>query len=219
MIGRQDELALIDEKLKLALEGKGQVIGITAEAGMGKSRLVAEVIRLARKRGFVGYGGAAQSSGTNTPYLVWQPIWQAFFDLDPEMPPRRQMRLLEGELEDRVPERVDSLPLLGPVLDLPLLDNEFTQALEPKDRKTALEVLLEECLKSASRETPLLIVLEDLHWIDSLSHDLLETLTRASENLPVCFILAYRPPEIAHIRMPRMEKLPYFSRIELKDLT
>jgi len=129
MVGRQDELNLIDEKLNLALQGKGQVIGITAEAGMGKSRLVAEVIRLARKRGFIGYGGACFSSGTNTPYLVWQPIWQAFFDLDPEMPQRKQMRLLEGELEDRAPERVDALPLLGLVLDLPLADNEFTLTL------------------------------------------------------------------------------------------
>ena len=219
MIGRQQELALVGEKLSLALQGKGQVIGITAEAGMGKSRLIAEVIRLARKRGFTGYGGAAQSSGINTPYLVWQPIWQAFFDLDPEMPQRKQMRLLEGELEDRASERVDALPLLGRVLDLPLPDNEFTRALEPKDRKSALEVLLQEFLTSASRETPLLIVLEDLHWIDSLSHDLLETLARASESSPVCFVLAYRPPDIARIQAPRVEKLSYFTKIELKDLT
>lgn len=219
MIGRQEELALIDEKLKLALQCNGQVIGITAEAGMGKSRLIAEVIRLARKRGFVGYGGACQSSGTNTPYLVWQSIWQAFFDLDPEMPQRKQIRLLEGELEDRVPERADSLPLLGLVLDLPLPDNEFTSALDPKDRKSALEILLEDCLKSATRETPLLIVLEDLHWIDALSHDLLETLTRVSEHLPICFVLAYRPPDIQRLQTSRVERLPHFTRIELKDLT
>jgi adenylate cyclase len=219
MVGRQQELALIDQKLNLALQGKGQVIGITADAGMGKSRLIAEVIRLARRRGFIGYGGACQSSGTNTAYLVWQPIWQAFFDLDPEMPQRKQVRLLEGELEDRVPERVESLPLLGPILDLPLPDNDFTSALEPKDRKSALESLLEDCLRSAVNETPLLIVLEDLHWIDALSHDLLETLTRVSENLPICFVLAYRPPEIVRIQTPRVETLPYFTRIELLDLT
>jgi predicted ATPase len=219
MVGRQAELAFIDEKLKLALQGKGQVIGITAEAGMGKSRLIAEVIRLARKRGFTGYGGACQSSGTNTPYLVWQPIWQAFFDLDPEMPQRKQIRLLEGELEDRVPERLDSLPLLGLVLNLPLPDNEFTGALDPKDRKSALEILLEDCLKSAIRETPLLIVLEDLHWVDPLSHDLLETLARVSENLPICFVLAYRPPALVRLQEQRVEKLPHFTRVELQDLT
>ena len=219
MVGRQQELNFIDEKLKLTLQGKGQVIGITAEAGMGKSRLVAEVIRLARKRGFVGYGGACQSSGTNTPYLVWQPVWQAFFDLDPEMPQRKQMRLLEGELEDRVPERVESLPLLGLVLDLPLPDNEFTQSLEPKDRKSALESLLEDCLKSAAGETPLLIVLEDLHWIDALSHDLLETLVRVSENLSICFVLAYRPPDIPRLQAQRVESLAHFSKVELQELT
>ena len=219
MVGRQQELAIIDQKLNLALQGKGQVIGITAEAGMGKSRLVAEVIRLARKRGFVGYGGACQSSGTNTAYLVWQPIWQAFFDLDPEMPQRKQIRLLAGELEDRVPTRVDCLPLLGLILDLPLPDNDFTRGLEPKDRKTALESLLEDCLKSAASETPLLIVLEDLHWIDALSHDLLETLARLSENLRICFVLVYRPPELERLQTPRVEKLPNFTKIELKDLT
>lgn len=219
MVGRRAELALVEEKLKLALEGKGQVIGITAEAGMGKSRLIAEVIRLARKHGFIGYGGACQSSGTNTAYLVWHPIWRAFFDLDPEMPQRKQIRLLEGELEDRVPERVVSLPLLGLVLDLPLPDNELTAALDPQDRKNALEVLLEDCLKSAVRESPLLIVLEDLHWIDPLSHDLLETLARVSENLPICFVLAYRPPDLLRLQAHRVEKMPHFTRIELKDLT
>ena len=219
MVGRREELALVDEKLRRALGGNGQVVGITAEAGMGKSRLVAEVIRLARRRGFTGYGGACQSSGTNTPYLVWQPIWQAFFDLDPEMPQRRQTRLLEGELEDRVPERVDALPLLGLVLDLPLPDNEFTRALDPKDRKSALEMLLEDCLKSAAAETPLLIVLEDLHWIDPLSLDLLETLARVSESLPICFVLAYRPRDNLRNPAQRVEKLPHFTSLALKELT
>jgi adenylate cyclase len=219
MVGRRQEFTLIEGKLNLALQGHGQVIGITADAGMGKSRLIAEVIRLARKRGFIGYGGACQSSGTNTAYLVWQQIWQAFFDLDPEMSQRKQVRLLEGELEDRVPERIESLPLLEPILDLPLPDNDFTRSLEPKDRKSALQSLLEDCLRSAVRESPLLIVLEDLHWIDPLSYELLETLARVSENLSICFVLAYRPPGIGRSQAESVEKLPYFTRIELKELT
>lgn len=219
MIGRQEELNRVDQKLGLALQGSGQMIGITAEAGMGKSRLVAEVIRLARKRSFVGYGGACMSSGTSTSYLVWKPIWQAFFDLDPEMPQRKQIRLLEGEIEDRVPDRVDALPLLGSVLDLALPDNDFTQALDPKDRKSTLEIVLEEILTSSSKEAPLLFVLEDLHWIDPLSQDLLKTLARVSENLPVCFVLAYRPPDQVRYQTPQVESLPYFTKIELKNLT
>ena len=86
MVGREAEMAVIASKMDLALHGQGQVVGITAEPGMGKSRLVAEVIHLARAKGLEGYGGACQSDGTQTPYLVWKPIWSAFFDLDPEAP-------------------------------------------------------------------------------------------------------------------------------------
>jgi len=218
MVGRQEELTLVDEKLSLTLQGKGQVIGITAEAGMGKSRLVAEIIRLARKRGFVGYGGACQSSGINTPYLVWQPIWQAFFDLDLEMPVRKLIRWLESEIEERAPERLDALPLLELVLGIPLPANDFTEALEPQDRKGTLEALLEGCLKSAVQEVPLLVVLEDLHWIDPLSHDLFETLALVSKNLPICFVAAYRPPDMSRLQASDIESLPYFTKIELSDL-
>ena len=78
MVGRGAELDLIEQKLDLALKGHGQIVGITAEAGMGKSRLMAEVIRLARGRSVLGYGGECQSYGTSTSYLVWQNIWRGF---------------------------------------------------------------------------------------------------------------------------------------------
>ena len=195
------------------------MIGITAEAGMGKSRLAAEVIHLARQRGFTGYGGACESSGVNTPYLVWKGIWQAFFDVDPTAPLRRQIRNLEGEIEDRAPLRVPAMPVLSILLDIPIEDNDFTETLEPKDRRNVLTALLEDCLKAAAKEEPILFVLEDVHWIDTLSHDLLETLARVSANLPVCFVLAYRPPETARLQAPRVESLPYFTLVTLDQLT
>ena len=89
MVGRQSELQTIDDKLELALKGQAQIIGIVAEAGMGKSRLAAEVIRAARKKGFAGYGGACQSDAVNTPYQAWKSIWSAFFGVDPELPLRK----------------------------------------------------------------------------------------------------------------------------------
>ncbi len=219
MIGRKEALALLASKLELARQGKGQVIGITAEAGMGKSRLVAETIRLAQRQGFAGYGGACESSGTNTPYLAWKAIWQAFFDMDPAAPARRQVRHLEGEIENRAPDRLQALPLLAPLLDLQIEDNDFSRTLEPKDRRNALEALLEDCLKAAAREEPILIVLEDVHWMDPLSQDLLEALARATTNYSVCFVLAYRPPDVERLQAPRVEALSNFSRISLNELT
>lgn len=219
MVGRTQELQIINDRLDLAAQGKGQVVAIVAEAGLGKSRLVAEVIRSARRKGFVGYGGACQSDGIHTPYLAWKSIWQAFFDVDPDMPERKLMRWLEGEIEDRAPDRVDALPLLNAVLDLDIPENDFTGNLEPKVRQSALHALFEDCLKAAASDGPLLIVIEDLHWIDALSHDLLEGLAKSLANHAVCFVLAYRPPEMERLQAPRLEALPQFTRVELHELT
>lgn len=219
MMGRQPELAGIDACLRRAAEGVGQVIAIVAEAGMGKSRLVAEMIRLARKRAFSGYGGACESSGTAAAYLVWKPIWQAFFDLDPAAPLRRQTRQLQAEIDDRAAHRREAMPVLSPLLELAIEDNDFTRTLEPKDRRNVLTALLEDCVASAAAEGPLLFVLEDLHWIDPVSRELLETLVRASVRLPVCFVLACRPPDTSDSPLAALEPLPQFTRLALAPLT
>jgi adenylate cyclase len=219
MVGRQAELAHIAARMELARQGQAQIVGIVAEAGLGKSRLVGEAIRLARRKGFTGYGGACRSDGLNTPYLVWQAIWRAFFDLDPEMPLTKQARLLEMEVADRVPGRVPALPLLGAVLGIPLPENDFTRTLDPQARKNVLHALLEECLKTAVAEAPLLLVFEDVHWIDALSHDLLEEIARATSGLPIFLLLAYRPPRLTRLSQPRLETLANFSRLELAELS
>jgi class 3 adenylate cyclase/tetratricopeptide (TPR) repeat protein len=218
MVGRTEELQLISDKLDLALKARGQVIGIVAEAGMGKSRLVAEAIRLARKKGFAGYGGACQSDAVNTPYQAWKTIWAAFFGVDPSMPMREQIRSLENEIADRAPERAQALPLLGILLNLEIPDSEFTKGLEPRYRQSALRALLEDCLRAAAKDEPLLIVIEDLHWIDGLSQDLLVELARGLSDSRACFMLAYRPPQLARLEAPRLEAMPDFTRIALHEL-
>jgi adenylate cyclase len=226
MIGRSREMELLKQKLQAVLQGRGQIIGVTAEAGMGKSRLVAEGIRMARRSRLVGYGGACQSDGANTPYLVWNPIWNAFFDIDPSSPLRRQIRSLAGELEDRAPEHLEALPLLGTALGLSIPESDYTRALQPKDRKTQLEAMLVKCLDSAAREAAeenggLLLVLEDLHWIDQLSFDLLETMAWAIEDLPVLVLLTYRGTD-ANLQgqaLSRLEALDHFTQIKLEELS
>ncbi len=64
-----------------------------------------------------------------------------------------------------------------------------------------------------------MIVIEDMHWIDALSHDLLEELARALTDSRVCFVLAYRPPpQLARLEAPRLEAMPNFTKIELHEL-
>jgi class 3 adenylate cyclase/predicted ATPase len=219
MVGRVRELGAIRDQIERAAHGRGQVVGIVAEAGLGKSRLLAEAIRAAHQRGFEGYGGACQSDGVNSAYLVWRPIWSAFFGVDPALPAQHLVARLDRELELRAPARREALPLLGDVLGVALPENSFTGGLEPEYRKSTIEAVLLDCLSIAVHATPLLLVLEDAHWLDALSHDLLDTLARGIAGLPVLIILAYRPPELQRLHAPRVESLPYFTRITLEPLT
>jgi len=224
MIGRESELAQIQEKFAAARRGNGQVIGITAPAGIGKSRLTAEVIRAVRRRGESSYSGECQSFGVNISYLVWVSIWHAFFGIDSQLPMRRQVRALENEIQDLAPERLDALPLLGTLLHIPLPENDFTRALEPEFRKSALEALLFDCVRAAAQDARaqgqlLLFVIEDAHWIDPASRALLEQFAASIAQLPIAILLTYRPPQEASERFERIEALSHFTEITLTELT
>jgi adenylate cyclase len=219
MVGRQAALRQIEDRLDLAAAGQGQIVGIIAEAGLGKSRLAAEVVRLARQKGFVGYGGACQSDAISTAYHVWKSVWQPFFNVDPEASLPKLTSKLADKIKKLAPSRIGAMPLLNRLLGVNIPENDFARTLDPKTWQSALHALLEDCLKAAAQQVATLIVLEDVHWIDALSHDLLEQLARATAGLPVCFVLVYRPPKLARLAAPRLEGLPQFTRIELNPLT
>jgi predicted ATPase len=219
MVGRAAELATIEQRLALACGGQGQIVGITSEAGLGKSRLVAEAIRLAQANGAATYGGECQSYGSGASYLVWRTIWRDLFALDEGWTVARQVEALETYLEAVDPMLLPRLPLLDTVLNLPIPDTELTQSFDAKLRKSSLEALLIDCLRAQARREPILLVLEDCQWIDALSVDLLEVVGRAIAALPVLVVLSYRPPDIQEQQHLPVRMLPYFAEIALQSFT
>jgi predicted ATPase/class 3 adenylate cyclase len=219
MVGREAELELIEQKLALVSRGQGQIIGITGEAGIGKTRLVAEAMHVASDQQLAGYVSECESYGTNTSYLVWRAIWRAFFDIDPSWEVADQVSALEKHLERVDPALVPRLPLLGAVLNLSIPDNDLTRSFDAKLRKASLEALLVDCLRAWAGRTTLLFVLEDCHWFDPLSHGLVEVIGRAVANLPVLLMMAYRPPELERLQAPRISRLAHFTEIELSEFT
>ncbi|MGE5601931.1 MAG: tetratricopeptide repeat protein [Nitrososphaerales archaeon] len=221
MVGRAAELARAAERMEEVAAGRGQIIAITAEAGMGKSRLAAELIRVARERlpGLVVLGGECQSYGTTTGYLVWQSIWRAFFGLAGAASVEAQLARMQERVASLDPALLPRLPLLGAVLNLAIPENNLTRGLDAKTRKAALEGLLAALVAARARTELLLIVLEDCHWLDDLSRDLIGVVGRAIADLPVLLLLAYRPPDLAHEQVPPVEQLPYFTEIALSEFT
>src|SRR5262245_12457016 len=212
LVGRTEELEVLDAAVESALAGRGRVIGISAEAGVGKSRLIAEFVRRVADRGVVVASGECQSYGTSTGYSVWREIWRTLFGLEDDAPEAEQIAKLEQALAEIDPALVARAPLLDSVLGLTIPDNELTSAFDPKLRKTSLESLLVECLRARARREPLVLVLEDCQWLDALSRDLLDVLARTGASSAVLLLLAYRPdaalPEgLALAQLPGLEQL------------
>ncbi len=226
MVGREAELSLIAERIERVLAGQGQIIGITAHPGMGKSRLVAEVIRLAHERGLTGYGGECHAYASKSSYHVWHTIWRGFFNVVGDPPLDELVAQLEAELTQIDPALLPRLPLLGMALNRAIPDNDLTRSFDAKLRKASLESLLISCVRAraaarseATSGSPLLIVLEDSHWIDPLSHDLLEILGRAIADMPMLMVLAYRIVEVGGDLPPRVISLPHFTEVMLTEFT
>ncbi|MFN8489929.1 MAG: tetratricopeptide repeat protein [Caldilineaceae bacterium] len=219
MVGRKAELTLVAQKLAQAGQGHGQIINVTGEAGLGKSRFIAEIVQLAAEHQFAVYGGECESYGVNSSYLVWQPIWRGIFGLEASWEVAQQVHAVTNKLRQvhrMLPAR---LPLLSAILNLNIPDNEVTQSLDAKLRKTLLEALLVECLRAEARQTPLLLILEACQWLDPLSRDLLDRIGQAIPQLPVLVLVAYRPLEGDRLPTTAISQLPYSTEIALAPLT
>ena len=216
MVGREEELASIQEKLDMAVLGKGRIVGITAGAGMGKSRLLSEVVYSSIARGLTVFRGECKSYGASTAYLPWQSIWREFFSLDSSQSTEAQIEVLGDRIRRIDPRLLPRLPLLGPVLYLAIPDNDLTQAFEAKLRKTSLESLLINLIKLRAEAEPLVFVLEDTHWIDPLSLNLLRAVSQSVARQPATVLLAYRPDDEG-AEHP-LESFSHFTEVELTDL-
>ncbi len=213
MFGRRAELAEIVDCLPDIGTQHGHVVAVTAEAGMGKSRLLVEAVRAAREHGVAVHAGECQSFGTNMSYVVWRSIWTSLLGLESgadAAATEAALRAIDTQLAPR-------LPLLAGVLGIAIEDNELTSGFDAKLRKESLEGLLAACLTARAQETPLMLVLEDCHWIDPLSRDLLSVLAREAARLPVLLVVAERPAG-RFDRALGVERLPHFRRIELGAL-
>jgi class 3 adenylate cyclase/tetratricopeptide (TPR) repeat protein len=217
MVGRDSEMAVFATAFDDVRAGSGRVVGLAAEAGRGKSRLIAEVVRGLAGAGVTIAWGEAQNFGRTTSYLVWRDVWRTLLSVDDDADQGTQQTELTRRLSAISTDLARRGPLLAAVLGIDIDDNELTRRFDAKLRKASLESLLVDLLRDRAAHEPIAIVLEDCHWIDPLSRDVLEELVVASSALPVLFILAYRPAAAPGGGLG-LERIPYYQELNLGEL-
>jgi predicted ATPase/class 3 adenylate cyclase len=218
LIGRHAETRHLRQAVELAAAGKGQVVCLVGEAGVGKSRLVAEVAGLARQAGIRAVGGACRSHATRTSYFPWRPVWAAILGVDRASSLEAQASRLTSLLSADGPEWTERAPLLASVLNLHLPDTELTASLDPEARAVLLRSLLVDRLAAETQKNPLLVVLEDCHWIDEASLALLDLVARAAEGLPLIMVITMRPAARATPVFLESAAMPHVHHLHIGEL-
>ncbi len=193
LVGRDRELAVVADATRAVREGRSRIVAIAAEAGRGKSRLVAEVVRELRAGGMPVAFGEASVIDAHGSYVVWREVVQTLLGIDESDDEAARVRAMRRSLAGIGRQQARRAPLLGPVIGVDVPDNDLTRTFDAKLRKASLESLLLDVVVARARIGPLAVVLEDCHRIDPLSRDLLDVIVRGTEGQPVLFLLDYRP--------------------------
>jgi class 3 adenylate cyclase/tetratricopeptide (TPR) repeat protein len=195
-VGRERELEELRQALGRVAGGHGHVVAIVGEPGVGKSRLIWEVTDGPRVHGWLVLRAGSVSYGTATSYLPIVDLLKRYFAVDDrDAPPAAREKILStlSTLDRRLE---GDLPAFLSLLDVPI-DDPTWQGLDPSERRRRTVDGVIRLLAHASQVQPLLVVLEDLHWIDSESQALLDALVDRLPAIRLLLIVDYRP-EYAH---------------------
>ncbi len=221
VVGRRTEIKQFTNAVYNIIAGAHYTFILSGEAGMGKSRLLAELMRLTKEQGLVWLIGAGESIEQQTPYRAWRDIFTFYFGLEHLYEPqerRRRMQAVSAELDDTLTLH---LPLLNDILNLGLAENELTRSLDPQLRQQALTTLVLTLLRTWLKERPLVLILEDAQWLDSLSWLLTVEVARAfvATHEPLLLAIATRPPRADSVGAQALETLEQFPTTEVMALS
>ena len=185
LIGRSSEVAALGLLLEQAAGGSGRLALVSGEAGIGKSRLVAEVKARAESQGFLVVQGVCFPGDAACPYAPIVELVRSLFGRRPPEALLADLGALAPLLFPFLPDLIPPSPDLVPPLTL-----------EPEQAKRRLEALLAQFFLHQAAGAPLLLVVEDLHWSDAGSLDFISYLARRAASQPLLLLATYRRDEV-----------------------
>jgi class 3 adenylate cyclase/tetratricopeptide (TPR) repeat protein len=218
-VGRQPELETLQQALAQAQAGHGQVVALVGEAGVGKSRLLYEFGHSHHTQGWLRLESASVSYGKATPYFPVVDLLKRYCYVEERDDPRTIRAKVTGQVLTLDEALQATIPALLALLDALPADSPFLTLDPPQRRQRTLDGL-KRLLMRESQVQPLLLVCEDLHWIDTETQALLDSLVESVPTVQLLLLVNYRP-EYQHgwgsktyYRQLRLDPLPPASADE-----
>jgi class 3 adenylate cyclase/tetratricopeptide (TPR) repeat protein len=214
LVGRAEELELVLSRWRQAKEEAGQVVLISGEPGIGKSRLVLSLRELLHDEPKASLNYACSPHHVHSalfPFLVQLERSAGFSSADSS-----QVRLtrLESLLREAVAEPGDSLALIADLLGIPSGAESALAAMSPAQRKWLLFRTFLALLDTLATRGPVLMVLEDAHWLDPTSRELFDQIVDRLQRLPALLVVTFRP-----VLSPPWIGFPHVTLLTLNRLT
>src|SRR5215472_12263483 len=190
-VGRDVEMAQLARALETAAGGRGEIVALVGEAGVGKSRLCWEFTHSHRTEGWLVLESGSVSYGRATSYLPVIELLKTYFGIRDGDEPREIRERVTGKLLTLDKTFETSVPVFLSLLDLPVSDAHW-QALDPQQRRERTLDAIRRLLLRESQVQPLLLLFEDLHWADSETQAVLDSLVRGLPTARVLLLVNYR---------------------------
>ncbi len=229
LVGRLAECALLNHGLDALQAGQGGIMIVEGEAGIGKSRLIEELLQNAASRNLTILVGAGDAIEKSASYHAWRPIFRQLFGVEnvlagleagrqgQDLLDATQIEAILAAFREHLPELTQLSPLLDSVLGVDLPDNELTQHIRGEARAFETQRLLVALLEQAAKTAPVLLVMEDAHWLDSASWALVYAVAQALPLLDM--VVASRPlGETPPLDYTRLLAIPNTQVLKLQPL-
>ncbi len=192
-VGREDEAGLLKSRWAQVLEGRGQLVLVVGEPGIGKTRLVEAFQAVLRDEAPRAIACAGAPLFAATPFHAVRQILEQSLGRKPGDTPAARVARLEAAVAAAGLRAADAVPLIADLLDLPLPSGHAPPTPASDERRRRLLAVLADWVFALAAEHPLLLAVEDLHWVDPSSLELFQVLAEQGATAPLMLLATARP--------------------------